>query len=102
MVERFGSEKYAKISRMSRGIKGLAESTLALLLIKTFGLMPRGFAHRSARILSRFGFHLATRLRRAGFENLRMTFPELSEAQREQILRGCFQNLGRLLVEFTH
>ena len=31
-----------------------------------------------------------------------MAFPEMSQNEREQILRRCFQNLGRLLVEFTH
>ena len=28
--------------------------------------------------------------------------PALDQAERERILRGCFQNLGRLLVEFSH
>src|SRR5204863_2585324 len=40
--------------------------------------------------------------RSSGLYNLRMVFPELSEEERERILRGSFQNLGRLLVEFTH
>src|SRR5215510_14174795 len=87
---------------MRRTIKGLTEYTLALLLIKVFGCMGRSTAERAARILSWLGFHLAVRQRRAGSQNLRMALPELSESQRERILRGCFQNLGRLLVEFTH
>ena len=87
---------------MRRGVKGLTEYTLAQLLIKSFGLMPRSAAHRAGRILGWLGFHLATRQRRAGFQNLRMAFPEISDGQRRRILRGCFRNLGRLLVEFTH
>jgi KDO2-lipid IV(A) lauroyltransferase len=87
---------------MGGGIKELAEYTLALLLIKFFGLMPRRSAYRAARFLSWLGFHLAARQRRAGLHNLRMVLPHLTENQRELILRGCFQNLGRLLVEFTH
>jgi Kdo2-lipid IVA lauroyltransferase/acyltransferase len=31
-----------------------------------------------------------------------LAFPEKSEHERLQILRGCFQNIGRLLVEFSH
>jgi KDO2-lipid IV(A) lauroyltransferase len=31
-----------------------------------------------------------------------MVLPELTDVERERILRGCFDNLGRLLVEFTH
>jgi KDO2-lipid IV(A) lauroyltransferase len=87
---------------MREGIKGLAEYTLALLLIKSFGLIPRGPAHRLARTMAWLGFHVAARQRRAGLRNLQMALPELSEAERERILQGCFRKLGRLLVEFTH
>ena len=87
---------------MRGGIKGVTEYTLALLLVKSFGIMPRGIAHRVAKTLAWLGFHLAARQRRAGFHNLRMAFPELDDRQRERILRGSFRNLGRLLVEFTH
>jgi KDO2-lipid IV(A) lauroyltransferase len=87
---------------MSGGIKGLTEYLLARLLIKTFAMMPRNLAYSAARVLAWGGFHLAGRQRRAGLHNLRIAFPEMSEAEREEILRGSFQNLGRLLVEFTH
>src|SRR5439155_9556175 len=88
--------KYAKISRMRGGIKGVAEYTVALLVIRTFGVMPRNIAHRAAKILAWLGFHLAGRQRRAGMRNLRIAFPELRDNERERILRGSFQNLGRL------
>lgn len=87
---------------MRGGIKGLTEYTLALALVKTFNAMPRAAALRSAKILARLGFRLARRQRLAGLHNLRMAFPELSDERRELILRGCFENLARLLVEFTH
>src|SRR5207245_1052607 len=47
-------------------------------------------------------FQLAHRQRRTGMSNLAMAFPDKSEAERLQILRGCFRNIGRLLVEFSH
>ena len=75
---------------------------LALALIKLFGAMPRGIAHRAGKTLAWLGFHFARRQRRAGLHNLRMVFPEMSGGDNERILRGCFQNMGRLLVEFTH
>ena len=31
-----------------------------------------------------------------------MALPELGRAEHERIVRGCFRNLGRLLVEFSH
>src|SRR3954469_7867742 len=87
---------------MRGGIKGLTEHVLAWILVKSFGVMPRAAAHRVAETLAWLGFHLAARQRRAGLHNLRMVFPELSDSERQRILRGCFRNLGRLLVEFTH
>jgi len=87
---------------MRGGIKDLTEYVLALFLIKIFAVLPRPAAHRAARILAWCGFHLAGRQRRAGLHNLRMVFPQLTETERVRILRGSFQNLGRLLVEFTH
>lgn len=87
---------------MRRGIKELTEYTLALLLIKSFGIMPRGLAHRVAKICAWMGFHLAARQRKAGLHNLRMALPELTDGEAHHILRKCFDNLGRLLVEFTH
>lgn len=87
---------------MRGGIKGLIEYTSARMLLKAFGSMPRPMAHRAARIAAWLGFHLARRQRVAGLCNLRMAFPELAEEERRRIVRGCFHNLGRLLVEFTH
>jgi KDO2-lipid IV(A) lauroyltransferase len=87
---------------MQRSIKELIEYALARLLLQTFGFMPRTMAHRAARMLAWLGFHLARRQRRAGLQNLRMAMPGLSDKERRRILSGCFQNLGRLLVEFSH
>src|SRR5262245_13214627 len=87
---------------MRNRVKEQIEYLLAWLLLKTFGLMPRTMAGRASAILAWLGFHLARRLRKAGLRNLGMAFPDLTANQRMKILRGCFQNLGRLLVEFSH
>jgi Kdo2-lipid IVA lauroyltransferase/acyltransferase len=87
---------------MRGGIKGVAEYTLALLVIRLFAAMPRSVAYRTAKGLAWLGFHIARRQYRAGLRNLEMAFPELSQTARKDILRGSFENLGRLLVEFTH
>ena len=39
---------------------------------------------------------------RVGRENLRAAFPEKSDAEIEKILRGVWDNLGRVAVEFAH
>jgi len=87
---------------MSGGIKEVAEYSLALLLIRSFGLLPRNLAYPAAQTLAWLGFHLAKRQRSAGLRNLRLAFPELHDNERRRILRSSFRNLGRLLVEFSH
>jgi KDO2-lipid IV(A) lauroyltransferase len=87
---------------MRRSIKELTEYAAARTLLFAFAAMPRNMAYGAAGILAALGFHLARRQRRAGLHNLQMAFPEKSVSEREQILRGCFRNLARLLVEFTH
>src|SRR5262245_3228693 len=98
----WASWEICKNTTMRGGIKGVAEYTLALLVIRLFALMPRGMAHRAAATLARAAFYFARRQRCAGFRNLEIAFPDLPHNERERILRGCFKNLARLLVEFTH
>src|SRR4029079_6148484 len=83
-------------------VKAVAEYAAAVSLLKIFGWMPRPLAQRAAACVSWMGFHLANRQRISGLKNLSMTMPQLSSAERESILRACFDNLGRLLVEFSH
>jgi len=87
---------------MRGGIKGLAEYTLALLVIRMFRAMPRSVAGWTARSLAWLAFHLAARQRRAGMRNLQMAFPSITDEERKRVLKGTFDNLARLLVEFTH
>jgi KDO2-lipid IV(A) lauroyltransferase len=99
---RWLTSEVCKNSTMRGAVKELTEYGLGLVLIKIFGVLPRSIAYRAGAGLAWLGFHLARRQKRAGLQNLRMALPELSEAEHQKILRGCFQNLGRLLVEFTH
>ncbi len=87
---------------MRGGLKELVEYTLAYTLLKTFGWMPRPIARPAAQAFAWLGFHLAKRQRETGHRNLSMAFPDMPESRRTEILRGCFQNIGRLLVEFSH
>src|SRR5262249_51078271 len=87
---------------MRRGLKELGEFTLAYALLKIFGFMPRSIARPAAQAFVWFGFQLARRQRLAGMRNLDLAFPEKNEFEPRENLRGCFRNLGRLLVEFSH
>src|SRR5262245_6513424 len=83
-------------------IKEFLEYTLALLLLKFFGCMPRKLAYVAANAVAWIGFYTARRQRRAGLKNLELALPELDAEERRRILRASFKNLARLLVEFSH
>jgi KDO2-lipid IV(A) lauroyltransferase len=77
------------------------EYATARVVLGGLGLLPRPLAVSTGRGLARIAYGLSDRLRRTGFRNLELAFPEISERERERILRGCFKNLGRLLGEFS-
>jgi len=83
-------------------LKEHIEFALAYIVLKTFGSIPRALASPAAQGFAWCGFWIARRQRLAGLRNLALAFPEKSERERVEILRGCFRNLGRLLVEFSH
>ncbi len=87
---------------MRGALKDHVEYALAYALLKLFGWMPRPIAAPAAQAFAWCGFHFAHRQRRAGLRNLVLAFPEKPREQQIEILRGCFRNIGRLLVEFSH
>jgi Kdo2-lipid IVA lauroyltransferase/acyltransferase len=77
------------------------EYALARLVLGTFGLLPRTAAVAFGRLLGRIACWLPGKLRHTGEINLKIAFPEMSESERQLLLRGCFDSLGRLLGEFS-
>ena len=77
------------------------EYATARALLTGLGWLPRSLAVATGRGISRIAYGLSDRLRRTGFRNLELAFPEMEERERARILRGCFANLGRLLGEFS-
>ena len=77
------------------------EYWLARIILRCFSLLP---ISTSIRIGSAFGrvAGLVPKLRRTGERNLKLALPELDEHERARLLRGCFENLGRLLGIFSH
>lgn len=64
--------------------------------------LPREAARRVGAAVGAFAFLSFKRLRLVGLRNLRMAFPEWTDAKREQVLRRVYHHLGHLLAEFTH
>src|SRR5258708_33904346 len=77
------------------------EYALARLLLGSLGLPPRAVSIALGRVIGRVAYWLPGKLRRTGKRNLLIAFPDLSEAARRQLLRGCFDSLGRLLGGFS-
>ncbi|MFZ0804177.1 MAG: lysophospholipid acyltransferase family protein [Terriglobales bacterium] len=77
------------------------EYALAWILIKFMGSLPRPLARTAGITLAFMIYLLHVRLRRVGMRNLALAFPEKSQRERRQILRGEFRSLGRQLAEVT-
>jgi KDO2-lipid IV(A) lauroyltransferase len=78
------------------------EHMAARSILTGLGLLPRPVAVSLGRGIGRIAYVLGGRLRRTGERNLELALSGLSAAERTAILRGCFENLGRLLGEFSH
>jgi KDO2-lipid IV(A) lauroyltransferase len=77
------------------------EYALARSIISGLGILPRRVAIAAGLIIGRIAYLLPGKLRRTGERNLSLAFPVMGHAEQRRILRGCFDNLGRLLGEFS-
>ena len=69
-------------------------------LLNFLRALPRGLARWVGAGVGQLAYGVLGRLRKVGIRNLEIAFPEKSEAEREQILRREYRNLGWLLAEF--
>lgn len=77
------------------------EYAITRVLLGGLGLLPRPAAVATGRAAGRIAHKFAGGLRRTGETNLKLAFPEMPRRERERLLRACFDNLGRLLGEFS-
>ena len=78
------------------------EYLVARSLLVIFGWLPLRLALFVGSTMGRGSYYFSGRLRRTGRRNLELAFPESTEKERRRLLRGCFENLGRLLGVFSH
>jgi len=96
------------MARKSTGISGAlrragdgAVGFLTVGMLKLLRAIPRKpMANFAGGFLQTLGPRL--REHRIGRENLKAAFPEKSDAEIEKILRGVWDNLGRVAAEFAH
>lgn len=77
------------------------EYGVARTFFGTLGVLPRGVAVALGVTIGRLGYKVLGGLRRVAHKNLAIAFPEKSEAERAQIAKGTFENLGRVLGEMS-
>lgn len=61
------------------------------------GILPRNAAVKLGMSVAGLGYRFLSSLRRTGMRNLEIAYPEKSTDEREKLLRGTFDNLGRML-----
>ncbi|MDQ3219725.1 MAG: lysophospholipid acyltransferase family protein [Acidobacteriota bacterium] len=65
------------------------------------GNVPRKSSLRLGKSAAKMALFALKSLRRTGMRNLEIAFPEKSIAEREKLLKGTFENLGRVLGEMS-
>lgn len=71
-------------------------------LFRLFEILPLGPASHLAEHIFKFWGPRAGKQRARALRNLRVAFPELSEAELDRICRRTFAYLGRSIVELAH
>jgi KDO2-lipid IV(A) lauroyltransferase len=78
------------------------EYAAARIVLSVVGALPFRQSIRLGRFFGLIAYLLASELRRTGEINLKLAFPEKTSEERRQLLRGCFESLGRALGAFSH
>lgn len=82
-------------------LQTLLEYSAAKSVLTSLGFMPAPAAYGVGRAFGKLAYLLAGDLRRTGAINLRLAFPEKSDGERAELLRQCFDSLGRVLGLFS-
>lgn len=83
-------------------MKEWLEYALAWLAIKGLGALPRSVARSFAASLTRVLYAFLPRLQKTAEINLRIAFPDWTDAQRQAIIDKMLRNLGWMAAEFAH
>jgi KDO2-lipid IV(A) lauroyltransferase len=71
------------------------------LILKALGALPRGIARSFAASVTSLLFSLQPKLRKTAEFNLRLAFPDWTDAQRKDVTRKMVRNLGWMAAEFA-
>jgi Kdo2-lipid IVA lauroyltransferase/acyltransferase len=77
------------------------EYRAAWLGVKTLGLLPRPVARFVGASFAAVAYTIRTPLRRTAMFNLRMAFPDWSDAKRKRVIRKMIRQVGWMAGEFS-
>jgi KDO2-lipid IV(A) lauroyltransferase len=77
-----------------------AEDWAVRSLVAVVGMLPRPVARSVGAGIGTLAWLLLPRLRRVGLRNLTLAFPQTTDAERRDLLRGEYRSLGWQLAEF--
>ena len=69
--------------------------------LKLLGLLPRSAARFTGACFATAAYRVRAPLRRAALFNLRLAFPDWTDAQRKQAIRGMIRQIGWMAGEFS-
>lgn len=70
------------------------------LLVQIFGVLPRRLSRQLGAFVGAIAYKLLGRLRRTGERNLELAFPSVVPAERANLLKKLYRNLGWQMSEF--
>ena len=82
-------------------MKEWLEYTAVRVSLKLLETLPQGAARALASVVARLLYLLSPKLKKTAETNLRLAFPEWTDAQRQQVIRKMARNLGRMAAEFA-
>lgn len=88
--------------RRGRRLRHWLEYGALRLVTGVLGALPLAVAMRISVAVAGLVIRLARPIRRIGLTNLAIAFPEKSAAERAEILRASYRNLGRMVAECAH
>jgi KDO2-lipid IV(A) lauroyltransferase len=77
------------------------EYAVAWAGLKSLGLLPRPVARFAGACFASAAYAVRAPLRRAAMFNLRLAFPDWSDARRKQVIRGMIRQVGWMAGEFS-
>jgi KDO2-lipid IV(A) lauroyltransferase len=77
------------------------EYAVARTIVGFLGILPHRVALFVSTRIARLGYYLLGNLRKVGYRNLEIAMPELPQHEREKLVKGSFESLGRVLGEVS-